>query len=364
VTATPLERSYRRLLLAYPGSYRRRHGSEILTTLLEMAGPEQHRPDRAERWHLIAGGLRQRFRLPAGKPVAVLGAVLAALILAGFGAAAGSWAGWRTAADLPSDATIAATVQRLGGAAPGRPAHRAGSPWTRVQADTDADNADRTTSAQMAAILAAQGWRRVGGDESTPANGTLMPEVSVPPSDGTPIAADGPVTVRMLYSRIVNVRDGLRLIAVANIIVDPGEKVLDGRVVVSYAAIEPAVVRPLVVAGAVLGGFLGWLLAAAVAQRSRRRRLPVLVAGAALLTLFLPAFALYGNAVRVFATSRAADDMSYAVHAAFTPGRYYPYGPGWQVLALSLAGGVLAAAALPLPYRRRPLEPEPVAIAD
>ncbi len=39
MTASPAgpERHYRRLLWAYPGPYRRRHGAEIVTTLLDMA---------------------------------------------------------------------------------------------------------------------------------------------------------------------------------------------------------------------------------------------------------------------------------------------------------------------------------------
>lgn len=43
-----IERHYRRLLLAYPGSCRRQHGTEIVTTLLEMAGPGRRRPAAGE----------------------------------------------------------------------------------------------------------------------------------------------------------------------------------------------------------------------------------------------------------------------------------------------------------------------------
>ena len=42
-----LERTYRRLMLAYPGRYRRRHGTEIVTTLLEMAAPASGTPAAA-----------------------------------------------------------------------------------------------------------------------------------------------------------------------------------------------------------------------------------------------------------------------------------------------------------------------------
>src|SRR5690349_5611077 len=86
-----LERFYQRLLHAYPRAYRHRHGAEIVTTLLEMAPPGQRRPKPAEVWHLVASGLRQRFRVPAHRPLAVLAAVLALLAGGALGAAAGSW---------------------------------------------------------------------------------------------------------------------------------------------------------------------------------------------------------------------------------------------------------------------------------
>ena len=45
---TPLERRYRRWLLAYPGEYRRDHEEEILGTLLQAAAPGQARPSTRE----------------------------------------------------------------------------------------------------------------------------------------------------------------------------------------------------------------------------------------------------------------------------------------------------------------------------
>jgi hypothetical protein len=98
-----MERHYRRLLFAYPRSYRRQHGTEIVTTLLEMAEPGRRRPAAGEAWHLLASGVRQRFRVPR-RPFAVLAALLIAVTLAAFGATAGSWAGERTLAELPAEA--------------------------------------------------------------------------------------------------------------------------------------------------------------------------------------------------------------------------------------------------------------------
>ena len=67
---TRTERRYRRLLWAYPRSYRDHRGAEILTTLLEMA-----EDGRKPGVHLVLAGLRQRFRLPARRPLAWVAAL-------------------------------------------------------------------------------------------------------------------------------------------------------------------------------------------------------------------------------------------------------------------------------------------------
>ncbi|BCY15455.1 hypothetical protein [Actinoplanes sp. L3-i22] len=85
-----LELSYRRLLLAYPRSYRRERGLEILTTLMDAAEPGQTRPSRDEaRWLLLAG-LRYRF-VPPGRIAGLAAALVTlwvALVLGGAGTAA------------------------------------------------------------------------------------------------------------------------------------------------------------------------------------------------------------------------------------------------------------------------------------
>ncbi|MER6949556.1 hypothetical protein ABT294_36640 [Nonomuraea sp. NPDC000554] len=57
---TTLERRYRRLLLAYPRTYRATHGDELLDVLLESAGPGQSVPAAREALGLIFGGARAR----------------------------------------------------------------------------------------------------------------------------------------------------------------------------------------------------------------------------------------------------------------------------------------------------------------
>jgi hypothetical protein len=57
---TGLERRCRRLLFAYPASYRRDRGEEIIATLLEATEPGRAWPSPRDARALIAGGLRAR----------------------------------------------------------------------------------------------------------------------------------------------------------------------------------------------------------------------------------------------------------------------------------------------------------------
>jgi len=324
-----LERAYRRLLLAYPGRYRRRHGTEIVTTLLEMAGPDQHRPDRDEAWHLLASGLRQRFRLPAGRPVAWVAAVLIALIAGAFGAAAGSWAGELTFADLPAEATVAR--QAAGEIDTDQLAvlHDA-SPWSADMIFADSRLGPGWNPEHTEQRLSAAGWTVTPG---APLSGHA---VTVDPATGAPV--DVPVRGTELRAESHGV-----LLQVRGYVTAQTSSVS----VTGWAARTPAYL-PLVVLGTLLGLVAGWLLAAAGAYRLVRARRPWLaatVSATAILALVLPAVALYGNLMRVF---RRLGDFgpAHTVHSAFSPGPYYPFGPTWQVLALSVAGVVLAAGAL------------------
>ncbi|HEX2313185.1 MAG TPA: hypothetical protein VHJ17_05605, partial [Thermomonospora sp.] len=64
---TPLERSYRLLLRAYPAGYRARHGAEMLGMLMEISGPRRLPPPR-ETWALLGGGLATRARRAVERP--------------------------------------------------------------------------------------------------------------------------------------------------------------------------------------------------------------------------------------------------------------------------------------------------------
>lgn len=61
-----LERRYRRLLRAYPASYRAAREDEIVAVLLDAAPPEKQRPSAADALDLVRGGLVARWRAGRG----------------------------------------------------------------------------------------------------------------------------------------------------------------------------------------------------------------------------------------------------------------------------------------------------------
>lgn len=107
-----LERRYRRLLLAYPRSYRRYRGDEMVATLLDAAAPDQRRPTAAARRDLVVRGLRCRFGVRGG-PLAWVGAVFATAVFVVLGACAGNWWDWRDTAPPPGPAETAAIARTV-----------------------------------------------------------------------------------------------------------------------------------------------------------------------------------------------------------------------------------------------------------
>jgi len=342
-----LERRYRTLLLAYPVRYRRRHGTEMVTTLLEMAAAGQRRPGVAEALHLLGSGLRQRFRLPAGRPVAVVAAILVALTMGAFGAAVGSWVGAQTFADLPDDAAIASLAQWASGAEDSGSPVRSGSPWwgETVGTATEVDGGWDAEPARQR--LAADGWSVSATTPRGAKASTVDPE-------------NGAVVDLPTRGSAFSVESGGLVFQVSGFVsAEHGMVFVDG-----WAQPTPAFL-PLIVVGAALGLVAGWLIAAALAYRAltapvERRRAAAGLWAAALLALALPAAALYGNLIRAFQHVGDSGPV-FTVHSAFTPGQYYPFGPSWQILALSIAGAAVAAAAVPL--ARPGAEPEPEAAA-
>ncbi|MFC7533111.1 hypothetical protein [Actinoplanes sp. GCM10030250] len=344
-----LERAYKRLLRVYPSNYRDRHEQEIVTTLLEMAQPGQSRPGRTEVWHLIGSGLRQRFRLPAGRPLLWVVAVLVLLIGGGFGAAVGSWASERTFASVPDDAGIRALQTSLlagtkswtdagteagtgsGAGSDGVATNDGGTPWfgetgwaTSTVSGFDGWDADRARQE-----LAAAGWR-VGAIDHPSGKSTTMAE------DGTL------VDLPMRNSRFRAERDGVS-IEVSGWLTE-----LQGSVNTELWATGNASLLPLIVIGGLAGMLAGWLFVVAVARRLQRpgaARAAGALAVIAVLTLALPAVAFYGNVIRAFRYA-GNNEPVFTVHSALTPGPYWPFGPQWLNLALLAAGLVLGAGVL------------------
>ncbi|WP_327025961.1 hypothetical protein [Micromonospora sp. NBC_01739] len=154
-----LERWYRRLLWAYPIGYRRAHGEEFLTMLMDSAEPDRRMPARADVVDLLRGAVRQWFRLPIGR-MAVVAAVLSAVILGAVGAGVGSWLAWQAVA-LPSDASAIQTAEAVRGVPLRAPELSRddwmGNPQSNGVIVADEQSSDWTLEAAKAR-LQAEGW--------------------------------------------------------------------------------------------------------------------------------------------------------------------------------------------------------------
>ncbi|MEV4705165.1 hypothetical protein [Actinoplanes sp. NPDC049316] len=321
-----LERAYHRLLRTYPRRFRARHGAELVTTLLEMAAPGQRRPTRADALHLLAGGLRHRFRLPARRPLALVAAVLITLIGGAFGAAAGSWTATQTFADLPQPRAL---LDLAGGGTDDWWTIHDRSPWTAAMTMADSADVPHWDAEAARRRYAAAGW-------------DVGPLTDPGGSAFTTDAGGATVPAPLTSYRFDATRDGVHTEVSGHF---TGEHGMVG--VTAWAVPTPAHL-PLIAAGAALGLLAGWLLAAALTYRiahSARPRTATALTAAALAALTLPTVALYGNVMRAFRYA-GGDGVAFTVHSAFNPGPYYPFGPGWQILAYTIGGlllGTLAA---------------------
>ncbi|MEU7905422.1 hypothetical protein [Actinoplanes sp. NPDC049118] len=341
MTASParLERRYRRLLLAYPGPYRRRHGAEIVTTLLDLAEPGRGRPAAAQALHLVACGLRQRFRLPAGRPLALVAAVLAAVAVGALGAAAGNRLGWRTATPVPSADVLRALAADAAG---GSRSDVAAYPWETAMngpvLDTRVTVASAYSAERVRNALAAAGWRTTTLRETT---GGIVVDITEDPY----------VTVPTRSVRFEATKDGLSLTGDSTTVAADARRGVEGRTdqLLGVSADESAAVRPLTVAGLLLGAVAGWLVAAAFAYRLRRggrsrRRVAAALVAAAFAAAAVPVFVLYGDLQQVLAYDSGA------------PGPYIVDGPGGRLPAglapaCAVAGLLALAAALVIARR-------------
>lgn len=316
--------SYQRLLWAYPAAYRRRYGTEIIALLLEMA-EDGRRPDRREQLHLVLCGFRQRFRLPWRRPLALLGAVLAAVTLGAAGAVAGTWAGWQTATDLPSEHQIRGLSEALSGtrATSIEPSSTAMSgPYTIAVA-----NGHSTYSPQrIRDALVAAGWHVTSFAES---DSRVVTDLTTVPW----------ATIPMQTVSFRAAKDGL-------VLAGSSDTQADGQASQGFDIwAEPtAAVRPLSITGLVLG-----LLAAALAGRPGRGRTSAILAGTAIAAAFVPVVEAYRATwhVMIYQTSNPNAYVAYTtgdwISAALNPA---PVVPVWLVPACALVSVLAVAATL------------------
>ncbi|GAA2394898.1 hypothetical protein [Dactylosporangium salmoneum] len=341
----PLQRRYARLMLAYPRAYRRTHGAEIVTTLMDAAGPDRSRPTAAEARDLLLGGLRQRFRLPVGRLV-VVAAVLAALTVGALGAGVGSALGWTAARRPPTDAAVAEIAElALGTTARPIISREEHGLTYEVLVGTGRAPIGPWSAEQATDRLQAAGW-------------AVRPARSVP-TDVTYLDS-GRVTHWTEESiDLVAQRDGLVLDVTVS------RPPIGGKVgVLSIQPAAPAPVLPLTLLGAVAGLIAGWLLTARVGYRLRRvEPWPrFAIAGVAVVAgLLLAPCTLRSWLISGWAVTAAAGSDWHGLGGRPLPGAYTGYlGP---VGPLAAGGLLLAALAVVLARLTRPAEaradPEP-----
>ncbi|MEU3457454.1 hypothetical protein ABZ671_28195 [Micromonospora sp. NPDC006766] len=263
-----LERWYRRLLWAYPIGYRRAHGQEILTMLMDSAEPGRRVPARADVVDLVRGAVRQWFRLPVGLSP-VVAAVLSAVVLGAVGAATGSWLAWQTAADLPSD-TAALQITETAAGAPLTAPHvnrtdHVRATWRTVDVSNPNEQPFPNWTIEAAqARLRADGWTIGAGDEYTT-------------PDYRKYQGGRPAEV---HQRSLATRDGLVLLVAARTSVVPDST--GTKLATSVYPTAPSWEPGAILLGWLVGAVTGWLLTSWAAYRLRRRALPRRLAALAL----------------------------------------------------------------------------------
>jgi hypothetical protein len=330
------ERRLRLLLWAYPRGYRRRHGTEIVTTLLEMAEAGDGRATTGHMLHLVACGIRQRLRLPR-RPLAVVAAVLAAVAVGGLGTVAGTWLGWQTAASVPSTAEAGA----LTSAAAGLPWPSV-DPWRTAMSGPGVNSLISGTgtydAARVRTALTAAGWRIGTFTEATEG---IVVDVMTPEE----------TTVPMRDLRFTATKDGLSLNGETSTVVGGARYGIDGRtdLRLDITADNNGAVRPLTIAGLLLGALTGWLAAAALTYRRPRRWATSVLAAIALAGTGVPAFVAYCKTYQV---------MVYDTHA---PNQYIADSPSDHIPpALTLVSAIIAVLALAgAAFSARRTEPAP-----
>lgn len=280
-----LARRYRRLLLTYPRSYRRRRGDEVVTTLLDAAPVDRVWPTRAEVVDLLLGGVRFRFRIWGA--VGVFAAISAATFTAVALGAFGGYLGWQTAPPLPSNAAALRMVE---------PALLPGTSAQPQRWDFIFDNNPEYTDPR---------WTYMVGGTDEYRSGKVFFQFTYPNdrptrqmvkgADQRMRAAGWQPAARDLSGccpEAAVYRDGWLVEVYSEGYLDESHYGLQ----VALSRTTPGAVLPLTTAGLLAGGVAGWLVAAWVFRRVQeldptRRAFTVVSLGVGLLALF-PATAL------------------------------------------------------------------------
>jgi hypothetical protein len=295
----------RLLLAAYPARMRRRHGDELLDTLASMT---DGRPSRADRLHLVGDGLRERFRLPARRPLALLTAVGSMLAGGALGLLGASWAGLQMHSPVPAARPLAEQI---------------------LGPETEPFRVDR----EQFALAITGAYREAAIEESharlTDAGWTVSP-VEEHYGQGSFEARSGDLTVVVSE--------------------------FNGEIVqVMGYPVRPASYLPLVLGGLALGLLTGWLTGASLAHRlsaSPHRFPSVVVAAIGATLLLVPIGRLYQGLYLYLTGNHHGYGTGKLVHDALAwipwPLRdtnHFPdtIVPGLRVLTIGLTVVALAA---------------------
>ncbi len=302
-----LERWHRRLLWAYPIGYRRTHGQEILTTLMDSAEPGQRKPHRADVADLLRGALRQWFRLPTGKS-AVIAAVLTAMTLGAVGAASASWLTWHTNADLPSNTAAVQTVEIVSGAPLTTPeVRRYDHPRTIW----------RNVTVSAAQGIPVPGWSVDEAQARLRADGWTSS-----PAETISASSQGDARLEKIAQRFQATRDGL-VLTVTTVTTPSGTVLSTGEISPAQPKWEPGAI----LLGWSVGAGTGWVLTGWTMYHLRRRSLPRRLA----------AFALGITALNFAAKSTLGLYGTLAEPVFTDPPGIYPFAPAYRWIAIGPA---------------------------
>jgi hypothetical protein len=277
----------------------------------------------------VACGIRQRFRLPVGRSLAPVAAVLAAIVFGALGAAGGTWLSWQLASGVPSnDAMRTMTADLVGGSRTDVAVDQWETAMQGPVVDTRATVRSAYSADRVRTALTAGGWRITTFTEG----------------EGAIVADFGKDSIPARTVRFTATKDGLSLSGNSLSVADDARYDIGGQTLerLDVWPNETAAVRPVTVIGLFLGAVAGWLVAAALADRARRGGLARRIA---VTLLVLTAFA----AAIAPVVDRYRDLYQVLIYDSGAPNPYIVDGPGdhfpTDLVRVCAVVGLLALAA-------------------